>query len=91
MPKKWGKQLMKSNRELLLNSMAMLIEIARDDSTLNGTVALLCAACAAIAAGDEDELCMAVKPYMDRTTKEQFPDLWDLMQQMRRAENAPNN
>lgn len=82
---------MESNREMLLTHMAVLIEVARNDSDLDGVVALLCAACVAIAAGDEEELIMAVQPYMDRTTKERFPEFWDLMQQLRRADNAPNN
>ncbi len=82
---------MESNREMLLTNMAVLIEIAKHDNTLDGAVALLCAACAAIAAGDEEELVYAVRPYMDRTTKERFPEFWELMQLMRRADNAPNN
>ena len=79
---------MESNRTLLLSNIAVLLEIAKLDNRLDGAVALLCAACAAIAAGEEEELCMAVKPYMDRTTQQNFPALWALMQ---RARNAPNN
>ncbi len=79
------------NRDILLKSLTVLIELVKQDSALAGAVALLCAACAAIAAGDEAELVYAVKPYMDRTTKDRFPEFWELMQQVRRAHNAPNN
>ncbi len=82
---------MESNRTLLLSNIAVLLEIAKLDNRLDGAVALLCAACAAIAAGDEEELCMAVKPYMDRTTQRNYPALWKLLQQAQRAHNAPNN
>ena len=82
---------MDSNRTMLLNNIAVLLEIAKLDSTLDSAVALLCAACAAIAAREEEELVELVRPYMDRTTQQNFPELWELIQQMRRADNAPNN
>lgn len=77
-----------NNREVLLAAMEVLLETAKLDSRLDGCVALLSAACLAIANGDEDELCTLVTPYCDLVTARDFPEMWAEIQA---ARNSANN
>ena len=76
-----------NSRELLLMAMKELIDVAGLDESLSGCVALLSAACLAIANGDEDEVCDLMMPYCDRVTARDYPEMWAEIQAARHSAN----
>ena len=71
------------NRQKVMIVLAALIEMAEGDERLRAAAVLLCTVGAGIADGDAtiEEMIDALKPAMDRMTRQRLPELWALMQE----------